>query len=429
MPAREAVPKMITPGGKLIRFLFFIALVLKWLVLSPPFAIGQPSGGVLVLRRANMLDGISDRPIRGVTVVMRDGHIVTITQSSISVPAGAEVIDLAGKWLLPGFIDAHVHLRDAQAAQLALSYGVTTARSLGALHFADIDLRERHRAGATDLPEVLAAGYHIRRRLAPEFFLNAPQLGPLESGIRGPQDVSLVVGTLVGRGADVIKVMATERAGLVTTDPFRRVLTDAELAAAVAEAKNARLPVAAHAHSDEGARAAVMAGVSTIEHGTLLSDTTLKLMKERGVCLVPTIAFWRDMTDPGGEYDDPKLRERASVMLPRIRQTVAAARRIGVTVAAGSDMRYDGTSVLVIGDEMAELINAGMTFGEALRAGTSNAAKCLGIARRTGTIKSGLEGDMIVVAADPRKDIRRVREPIVVINNGRISINRLKQLK
>lgn len=418
---------MTASDDKAIRFVFFGALVLTWLALSSASAAAQRPAGILVLKRANVLDGISDRPMRGVTVVVRDGRIVTITRASIRLPRGAEVIDLAGMWLLPGFIDAHVHIRDAQAARKALSHGVTSARSLGGPHFADIDLRERHRAGAVDLPDILAAGYHVRRRLAPEFFLDAPQLSGLKSGLRSQEDVRLVVSTLAGREVDLVKVMATERAGLVETDPLRRVLNDDELTAATAEAKKAGLPVAAHAHSDEGARAAVLAGAQTIEHGTLLTDATLKLMKQRGVCLVPTISFWRDMMDPAGEYDHPKLRDRASAMLPRIRQTVAGARRIGVTVAAGSDMRYDAESVLVIGDEIAELINAGMTFGEALRAGTSAAANCLGISRRTGAIKIGLEADMIVVERDPRRDARQLHEPYLVVNNGQVSIDRRKQ--
>src|SRR5206468_1290691 len=117
-------------------------------------------------------------------------------------------------------------------------------------------------------------------------------------------------------GADVIKIMATERAGLPETDPRKRVYSDEELAAAVDEATKLGRPVAAHAHGDEGAAAAVRAGVRTIEHGTYLSDETLALMKERNTCFDPTIATVLDLIDIGGDYDNPLLSVRGRAMLP-----------------------------------------------------------------------------------------------------------------
>jgi imidazolonepropionase-like amidohydrolase len=381
----------------------------------------------LVLSRANVIDGVSARPLRDMTVVVRAGRIESVSRAPVPAPAGAKVIDLGGRWLLPGLIDTHVHLRDLDSARAALRSGVTTARSLGVPHFADIDIRRRHRAGASDLPDVIAAGYHVRRRLAQEFFLDAPQLSRMAGGINGPEDVRRAVRVMAGRGADVIKVMATERAGLTETDPLRRVLTDEELTAAVAEAKSAGIPVAAHAHSDEGARAAVIAGARTIEHGTLLGGETLSLMRKRGICLVPTITFWQDMMDPGGEYDDPKLAARAEEMLPRVREATALAWKIGVVVAAGSDMRYDASSTRALADEIAELVGAGMPPMEAVRAATSAAAGCLGIGGRTGAIRPGLEADMIVVERNPLLDIRVLRNAVMVINDGQIAINGLGQ--
>jgi imidazolonepropionase-like amidohydrolase len=391
-------------------------------LLSTPTA-SQSTTEVLVLRRANLIDGISARPLRNVTVVVRAGRIQSISRAPVRAPAGAKVIDLSGRWLLPGLIDAHVHLRDLNSARAALRSGVTTARSLGVPHFADVDIRRRHRAGASDLPDVVAAGYHVRRRLAQELFVEAPQLSRMAGGIRGPEDVREAVRVMAGRGADVIKVMATERAGLLETDPLRRVLTDEELAAAVAEARSAGLTVAAHAHSDEGARAAVVAGSRTIEHGTLLSRETLALIRRRGACLVPTITFWRDMLDPGGEYDDPKLVARAREMLPRVRETVALASKMGVVMAAGSDMRYDASSTYFLVDEIGELVGAGVPPMEAIKAATSAAARCIGVAGRTGAIRTGLEADLIVVEQNPLTDVRVLRNAVMIINDGRIVIN------
>ena len=286
------------------------ALIWAGLVSSP--AASQPAAGVLVLKNVTLIDGISAEPLPDMTVVVRGSRIETIARGTVTAPAEATVIDLGGRWLLPGLVDAHVHLRDAESARTALRAGVTSARSLGVPHFADVELRRRHAAGALDLPDLVAGGYHVRRRLAPEFFLDLPQFRGMAERIRGPEDVREVVGALAGRGVGVIKVMATERAGMPETDPLRRVLTDEELAAAVTEATHAGLPVAAHAHSDEGARAAVLAGARTIEHGTLLVAETLALMEQRGTCVVPTISFWQDMLDAGGEYDHPALVARAA---------------------------------------------------------------------------------------------------------------------
>ena len=387
-------------------------------------ALPLPPRDVLVLRRANVIDGLSARPLRDVTVVARDGLIESVSRGSVRAPAGARVIDLGGRWLLPGLIDAHVHLRDLGSARAALRSGVTTARSLGVNRFADIDIRQRHRAGASDLPDVIASGYHVRRRLAEDFFLDAPELRALAGGLSGADDVRLVVRVMVRRGADVIKVMATERAGMPETDPLRRVLNDEELAAAVAEAQSAGLPVAAHAHSDEGARAAVLAGARTIEHGALLGADTLALMRKRGTCFVPTISFWQDMLDAGGEYDHPDLAARAREMLPRVRQATALASKMGVRVVAGSDMRYDGSSTRNVADEVAELIRAGVPPMEAIKAATSGAAQCLGVGGSTGAIRPGLQADLIVLDRDPLRDASALRNLLLIINDGHVALDR-----
>ncbi|HYF24148.1 MAG TPA: hypothetical protein VD931_00270, partial [Baekduia sp.] len=131
-------------------------------VLCARAAAAQPPP--LVLTHANVIDGVSARPLADATIVIRDGRIVSVSATRGPVPAGARVVDLGGGWVLPGLIDAHVHLRDLASARSALRAGVTTARSLGAPHFTDLGIRDLHRAGAADVPEVLGAGYHVRRR-------------------------------------------------------------------------------------------------------------------------------------------------------------------------------------------------------------------------------------------------------------------------
>lgn len=394
-------------------------------IAAPRAASSQANTDHIVFLRANVIDGVSDRALMNATIVVRGGRIERISSVALDPPSDARVIDLNGRWMLPGLIDTHVHLRALSSARRALRSGVTTARSLGVNHFTDIGMRELHRGGAIDLPDVLAGGPNIRRRLADEFFLDTPQLSALMEGVKGPDDVRQIVRALIQRGVDVVKVMTTERAGLLETDFRRRVLTDAELAAAVEEATRAGIPVAAHAHTDEGARAAVLAGVRTIEHGTLVSPETFALMRERGTCFTPTLSFWEDMRDVGGEYSDTALATRAGEMLPRARTATVASVNANVRLTAGSDMRYEADHDRRMADEIEALVESGVHPMGAIRAATSTAAECLGIGRRTGSITAGKEADLIVVDLDPLGDIRTLRNIRLIVNNGRIAFDNL----
>jgi imidazolonepropionase-like amidohydrolase len=266
----------------------------------------------------------------------------------------------------------------------------------------------------------------VRPRPADAFFLDVPQLADLMAGgVTGAENVRRMVRALIARGADEIKIMATERAGLPDTDPRKRVYSEAELAAAVDEAKKAGRGVAAHAHGDEGAAAAVRAGVRTIEHGTYLSDETLTLMKARGTCFVPTIATVIDLIDPSGDYDNPMLSVRGRAMLPRVRDAARRASRMGVKVVAGTDTDYGPRSTRRVPDEVAELVQVGMSPMDAIKSATSVAAQCLGVDQRTGTVRAGFEADLVAVDRDPLADVGALRDVVLVVNNGRVAINRL----
>jgi imidazolonepropionase-like amidohydrolase len=181
--------------------------------------------------------------------------------------------------------------------------------------------------------------------------------------------------------------------------------------------------VAAHAHGEEGAPAAVRAGVRSIEHGTYLSDQTLSLIKERGIYLVPTLSVATAYALSGGPEKSPIVAARERAMLPRLREMTARARKLGVRIVAGSDAGYEDERRLQ--DEVAELVLNGMTPMDAIRAATSVAAECLMIGTRTGSIKPGLEADLILVDADPLADVNALRDVILVINNGEVVVNRL----
>jgi len=393
---------------------------------SPAFSQSVPSQAtVYVFVHANVIDGVAKEPIRDAVVLVKDGRVESIGPAGAAVPSGATVFDLQNRWLLPGYIDAHAHVPDMTAARRALRSGTTTLRDLGVNHFADVGIRDLNHAGVVDLPDIVAAGYHVRPHPAEEFFLDFPKLVDLMPGVQGPDNVRRMVRAQAERGVNVIKIMATERAGLPDTDPRKRVFTDEELAAAVDEARKAGLGVAAHAHGDVGARAAVLAGVRSIEHGTYVSDATLQLMKERGTYLVPTIATILDLIDPEGDYDDPILSMRGKGMLPRSREMAAHAWKMGVKIVAGTDTGYGPQSTRRVPDEIVELVGIGMPPMDAIKAGTSVAAECLGIEKRTGAIRPGLEADLIVVDRNPLEDVNALRDVLFVMNNGKVFSNRL----
>jgi imidazolonepropionase-like amidohydrolase len=166
---------------------------------------------------------------------------------------------------------------------------VTSARSLGAERFTDVGIRELNHRGVADLLDVVASGYQVTSQVGDPFLLYVPEMIDLTRSVKGAEAVRRVVRALAGRAVNVIKVLATERHGLPQTDPRRRMFTDEKLAAVTDEAGKFRLPVGAHAHGEEGAEAAVRAGVRSLEHGTYVNARTLSLMKERGTYLVPTV--------------------------------------------------------------------------------------------------------------------------------------------
>lgn len=387
-------------------------------------AAQQP--GTLVIRHANVIDAVHPQPILDATVIVRDGKIERVATGSVEEPPGATVLDLHGKYLLPGLIDAHVHIGNFAAAKRALLSGVTTVRSMGVSHFVDVGMRALAAQGDIDAPEIVAAGYHIRPRPAPGIFTDDPELGDLlQSGLHGPDALRRAVRVMVEHHVQWIKVLATERAGTPDTDPRKQVYSEAELRAIVDEAAKAGLPVAAHAHGEEGAHAAVVAGVRSIEHGTFLADSTLALMARKGTFLVPTLAIEADLAQPGGDYDDPGLQIRGRFMRPRALEMAAHAHKLGVKMAAGTDTGYGPNSVTRLSQEIEALVDVGLTPFEALQAATTVAADLVGVSDHTGRIAPGLDADLIAVERNPLEDIQTLEDVLLVVNNGKVVLNRL----
>jgi imidazolonepropionase-like amidohydrolase len=386
---------------------------------SPSSAAREP----LALVHANVVNVRDGRIVPNATVVLRNGAIESV--GSGAAPGGLRTLDLKGKYLLPGLIDAHTHADNFAAYRRALESGATTVRSAGVSNYADVGFQALVKNGLVAGPDVVTSGYHVRPRLAEEAVLNDPQYADLMNGVTTVAALRRAVQMNLSHGVNWIKILATERAGTADTDPRKQVYTEEEIRAIVQEAAAKNVPVEAHAHGDEGALAAVRGGVRSIEHGTYLSDATLQEMKQRGTYLDPTYTTVIDLTDAGGDYDVPALRIRGQHMLPRLRATVEHAHRIGVKIVAGTDTSYGPNSLTRIGQEITHFTEMGLTPLEALQAATLVSAEMLRLERSIGAIEPGFEADLIAVAENPLQTITTVQDPLLVVSNGRVAVDRL----
>ena len=401
-----------------------VRVVLLMLALGLAGVLEGRAQGTFVFLRANVIDGVTEQVVEEATVVVRDGQIESVETGAVAIPDGAEVVDLEGRYLLPGYIDAHMHIANLAALQRALHSGVTTARSANTAAYQDVALRELVRQGVLAGPEIQAAGTFVTPVLG-DRILADPRLARLHDGVNTDEALRHLVRINLDRGVDVIKSRATERAGLPGTDPRKQVYTEAQLRVIVEEAAQGGVPVMVHAHGDEGARAAVRAGVRSIEHGTYLSGETLALMKAQGTYLVPTYTIVLDLMEPGGEYDNPVLRIRGQHMEPNLARAVRKAHALGIPIATSTDSGYGPESLARVGTEISHFVELGMTPFEAIQAATTVAANLLGIADRTGRIAPGYEADLVVVNDNPLRDIRRVQDVVLVMSNGRLGMSRL----
>ncbi len=387
---------------------------------QPPAARAADAIAIVNANLVNVRDG---RVTPNATIVIRDGRIESI--GSGAAAGGVRAIDVKGKYVLPGLIDAHTHAADFESFRRALESGVTTMRSAGVSFYADVGFHELVKSGAVAGPDIVTAGYHVRPRIAEEAFLSDPSYADLMSGVTTIEKLRRAVQLNLAHGVDWIKILATERAGTADTDPRKQVYTEDEIRAIVQEAATKNVPVQAHAHGDEGAMAAVKAGVRSIEHGTYLSDATLRLMKERGTFLDPTYTTVIDLTEAGGDYDVPALRVRGEQMLPRLRELVVRAHKLGVKVVAGSDTSYGRNSLTRISQEITHFVEMGFTPLEALQSATLVSAELLRLEKSIGVLETGYDADLIAVERNPLENLATTQDPLLVISNGRVALDRL----
>lgn len=400
----------------------------------------------IVLKAAHLFDGKSGRMTEPGVVVVQGQRILAVGANA-AIPAGARVIDLGDATLLPGFIDAHVHIADdhddnwaagiyntmlrfpaeqafhaAHNAKVTLEAGVTTVRVVGAADFVDVALRNAINEGLAEGPRMLVAGHAIGSTgghcdSSPYPPNRVTPAGPMEGVCNGPEECRLATRLQMKYGADVIKVCASGGV-LSESDPVDvPQLTPDELHAIMTEAHSWGRKVAAHAHGDLAAKLAVEAGVDSIEHGSFVQPATLQLMKSKGVYLVPTRMTQVWVNTKADTYP-PKIGAKARAAYAAHAEMMKNALKIGVPIAFGTDAAVfpHGLNAQEFGD----YVDLGMTAATALMTSSQGAAKLLGVDKDTGTLETGKFADVVAVPGNVLQDIRATEKPVFVMKQGAV---------
>ena len=400
-----------------------------------------------ILKAARLFDGKSDTAIEPGLVVVSGEKIQSMGGAA---PAGATVIDLGDATLLPGFIDSHTHLtmafsadyngarlqaldrtvaesaiRATANARKTLMAGFTTVRDVGSEDFLDVGLRNSINAGIVPGPRMLVAvralgatGGHCDDGAGFKFgFLNH-EMGPEDGVINSPDQARFAVRFNIKYGADVIKTCATGGVLSPTDDVDVPQLTQAELDALVTAAHELRRKTAAHAHGAEGSKRAIRAGIDSIEHGTFLDDEALRMMREHGTYLVPTLSVRAGLAET---KFPPLVQMKADLAVKAQDGMVRRALQMGVKIALGTD-----AAVYPHGDNALEFVLMaadGMTPVQSLRAGTSVAATLLGLESKVGTLEPGKLADIVAVPGNPLQDIKVTQSVLFVMKEGKLFRN------
>jgi imidazolonepropionase-like amidohydrolase len=386
----------------------------------------------MVLTNARVIDGTGSAPLDSATLRIEEGRIVELSATSADGPLPDVVVDLEGRTLMPGLIDAHAHLSSdisrspgfgpppalkgelprprelgyfvlAKTALVLLEAGVTSIRDVGSYDDEAIALREAVRLGIVPGPRILSCG-RIISATAPGGAIFTTMYREAD----GPDDMRKAVREQLRRGADFVKLMATGARSVVAEDPEPAQMTFDELGAIVDEAHRMGVRVAAHVEGLAGARLAVESGVDTIEHGLSLhrEPALLDAMARSGIVLVPTLSTFHDLAERFTDAFAPALVEQAKRQLEEAYATLVAARSAGVTLAMGHDSGPPGDNAI----ELVRMVDGGLTAREGISAATRGSASALGLPD-VGTVTPGAIADLLVIDGDPLEDVDVLRRP------------------
>lgn len=399
----------------------------------------------IVIRAARLIVG-DGRTLDAPVVTVRGDRIVAVDNGAgANVPRGARIIDLPGYTLLPGLIDCHTHINsyDSDGGDMAvlketaahaaiygvvnakktLDAGFTTIRDVGATNYADIALRDLIAKGVVPGPRIYAAGPSLGitgghadvNGWSP--LLDIPGTGMIVDGV---ENMRKAVRLNVKYGADHIKIVATGGILSVGDAAQHSQYSDEELRAAVDEATRLGKKVAMHAHGADGIVAAVKAGAASIEHGSLIDDRGIALMKEHGTYLVPTLIILDEIVKQGEKKGVPANSiAKARAIEPERRVRLRKAYQAGVKFAFGTDATGDihGRNA----QEFALMVEQlGATPMDAIRTATSAAADLIGVSDKLGSVAVGKWADIIAVQGNPLDDVRRLEHVAFVMKAGAV---------
>jgi imidazolonepropionase-like amidohydrolase len=407
-----------------------------------------PPPKTVYIRAGHLFDGTSDNFRDNVVVLVVGDRIQSVGPAQTAqIPAGSTVIDLSHATVLPGLIDCHVHL-GARAdrydeiyrfkdtpfssafaavvnARKTLEAGFTSVRDVGSLPFLAVDLRNSINEGLVPGPRIVASGPPISITGGHGDLNNySPQtrvsMFPEEHDFQiadGVDQVRHVVRAQVKYGVDVIKILATGGVLSKGDSPGAPQYTPEELKAAAEEAHMAGRKIAAHAHGTQGIKNAILAGIDSIEHASLIDDEGIRLAKEHGTYLVMDIYNDDYILGKAVEFGLPKENVEKEKMVGRLqRENFERAVKAGAKMAFGTD-----AGVYPHGDNAKQffyMVKFGMTPAQAIHAATSNAADLIGRAKDVGTVETGKYADLIAVTGNPLQDVRALENVGFVMEGG-----------
>ncbi|SDJ43486.1 amidohydrolase family protein [Streptomyces indicus] len=376
---------------------------------------GAARGGDLVVEGGALLDPKTGDVTDDAVVVIANGVVRAAgARRDVSVPQGVQAVDAHGKWILPGLIDAHIHLNTAAEARDAVRQGATSARSGSTNFYQDIAVRELARQVPALAPRLRAAGVFVTPDLGDTVLADPDltELARLKDGVRSAEALWRVVEVNLARGVDCVKTRVNERAGLPEQDPLAQVYSYEQLREIVTAARRGGKGVLCHSYAEQGCHDAVTAGIRSLEHGVYVGERTLAEMCRRGTYFTPTLSAIAGLA----ESSNPVLAERGRTYLPVLKQAVLAAHERGVPLAAGTDS--SGGTVKPIGREIELMRSAGLSALDAIRTATTGAARLLGLERTAGRLVRGFAGDVVIVDGDPLADVTVLKRPAQVVRAG-----------